>query len=78
MKIIPYYRVSSKKQGRSGLGLDAQKNAVEGFVRQYDAQIVAEYKEIETGKKADRPKLTEALGHAKLAKATDRFDDGGR
>ena len=70
MKIIPYYRVSTKKQGRSGLGLDAQKDAVEAFVRQYEAKIVAEYKEIETGKKSDRPKLTEAIGHAKLAKAT--------
>jgi DNA invertase Pin-like site-specific DNA recombinase len=69
-KIIPYYRVSTKKQGRSGLGLEAQKSAVGAFVRQYDAKILAEYKEVESGKKSDRPKLTEAIGHAKLAKAT--------
>ena len=70
MKIIPYYRVSTKKQGRSGLGLAAQKAAVETFVRQHDAKVVAEYREVETGKKSDRPKLAEAIGHAKLAKAT--------
>ena len=70
MKIITYYRVSTKKQGRSGLGLEAQRTAVEAFVRQHDATIIAEYKEVETGKKSDRPKLAEAIGHAKLAKAT--------
>jgi DNA invertase Pin-like site-specific DNA recombinase len=70
MKIIPYYRVSTKKQGRSGLGLEAQKADVETFVRQHDATIVAEYREVETGKKSHRPKLNEAIGHAKLAKAT--------
>ena len=70
MKIIPYYRVSTKKQGRSGLGLEAQKADVEAFVRQHDATILAEYREVETGKKSNRPKLTEAIGHAKLAKAT--------
>ncbi len=70
MKIISYFRVSTKKQGRSGLGLEAQKAAVVSFVRQHDATVLAEYKEIESGKKAKRPKLTEAIGHAKLAKAT--------
>ncbi|MHC4399440.1 MAG: recombinase family protein [Planctomycetota bacterium] len=70
MKIISYYRVSTKKQGLSGLGLEAQRTAVEAFVRQHDATIIAEYKEVETGKKSDRPKLAEAIGHAKLARAT--------
>ena len=70
MKIITYYRVSTKKQGRSGLGLEAQKADVEIFVRQHDATIVAEYREVETGRKSNRPKLEEAIGHAKLAKAT--------
>ena len=70
MKIIPYYRVNTKKQGRSGLGLEAQKADVEAFVRQRDAIIVSEYREVETGKNSKRPKLDEAIGHAKLAKAT--------
>jgi DNA invertase Pin-like site-specific DNA recombinase len=70
LKIIPYYRVSTKKQGRSGLGLEAQKAAVQAFVRQRNATIVAEYREVETGKKSNRPKLGEAISHAKLAKAT--------
>ena len=70
MKIVPYYRVSTRKQGRSGLGLEAQKAAVEAFIRQHDATVIAEYREVETGKKSDRPKLAEAIGHAKLAKAT--------
>ena len=70
MKIIPYYRVSTQKQARSGLGLEAQKEAVAAFVRQHDAKIIAEYKEVETGKKSDRPRLAEAISHARLAKAT--------
>ena len=70
MKIVTYYRVSTKKQGRSGLGLEAQKAAVEAFVRQHDATVVAEYREVETGKNSNRPKLNEAIGHANLAKAT--------
>jgi DNA invertase Pin-like site-specific DNA recombinase len=43
---------------------------VEVFVRQHNAAILAEYREVETGKKSSRPKLDEAIGHAKLAKAT--------
>lgn len=70
MKIVAYYRVSTKKQEDSGLGLKAQKAAVADYARQVGGEIIAEYTEVETGKSSTRPKLTEALGHAKLGRAT--------
>jgi len=54
---VAYYRVSTSKQGRSGLGLEAQRHAVEGYLNGGDWQIVGEFTEIETGKRADRPAL---------------------
>ena len=68
--IIAYYRVSTKQQGDSGLGLDGQKSAVEAFAKQTGARIVASYREVESGKLADRPELAKALAHAKRSKAT--------
>ena len=70
MKIIAYYRVSTRRQGESGLGLDGQKSAVETFAKQHAASIIGSYVEVESGKKSDRPVLAQALGHARLAKAT--------
>lgn len=70
MKIVAYYRVSTKKQGESGLGLDGQKTAVQDFAAQTKAEILREYVEVETGKRADRPELAKALAHAKRSKAT--------
>jgi len=64
MKFIVYYRVSTQRQGQSGLGLEAQKHAC----AHYD--IVAEYTEIESGKKSNRPELAKALAHAKKIGAT--------
>jgi DNA invertase Pin-like site-specific DNA recombinase len=64
-KIIAYLRVSTKKQGASGLGLEGQQAAVECYARQTGARIFAEYIEIESGKIADRPELAKALAHAK-------------
>ncbi|MDA5241028.1 recombinase family protein [Agrobacterium tumefaciens] len=61
---IAYYRVSTQRQGQSGLGLDAQQKAVQGFLQTSD-KIVAEYTEIESGKRSDRPELAKALAHAK-------------
>jgi len=69
-KIIPYYRVSTKKQGRSGLGLEAQQAEVWSFATRNGGEILAEYTEVETGKRADRPELAKAIGHAKLSGAT--------
>lgn len=69
-KIIPYYRVSTAKQGRSGLGLEGQQAAVDAFINRRGCEVVSEYTEIGTGKRADRPQLTKAIAHAKRAKAT--------
>jgi DNA invertase Pin-like site-specific DNA recombinase len=68
--IIAYYRVSTRKQGESGLGLEGQKTAVETYVRQTGSRILASYREVESGKRSDRPELAKALAHAKRMKAT--------
>jgi DNA invertase Pin-like site-specific DNA recombinase len=60
-KIIAYYRVSTSKQGRSGLGLEAQKKAVSNYAAANGSEIIGEFKEVESGKDNNRPKLTEAL-----------------
>jgi DNA invertase Pin-like site-specific DNA recombinase len=72
VKVIPYYRVSTKKQGQSGLGLEAQQAAVEQWAKANNAEIIPAppYVEIESGKKSDRPKLAAALNHARAARAT--------
>lgn len=69
-KIVAYIRVSTRKQERSGLGLEAQQEAVEQFRRQQDAVIIREYREVETGKSAARPELAKAIAEAKRARAT--------
>lgn len=68
--IIAYYRVSTAKQGRSGLGLDGQQAAVGAFVAHRGCQLLASYQEVESGKKSDRPQLARALAHAKRSRAT--------
>lgn len=70
MKAVTYYRVSTAAQGRSGLGLEAQRMAVADVCRARGLDIIAEFTEVESGKRADRPELTEALRRAKLAGAT--------
>ena len=69
---VAYYRVSTAKQGRSGLGLEAQRSAAESFVagKGADAKLLASYTEIESGKRDDRPELAKAMQHAKLTGAT--------
>lgn len=67
---IAYYRVSTHKQGRSGLGLEAQTAAATKLVAQRGGEILAAYEEIETGTgKRTRPELAKALAHARRAKA---------
>lgn len=67
--IIGYLRVSTQKQGKSGLGLEAQQAAIDAYAQQNGCTIKRCYVEIETGKIADRPELQKALAHAKMAKA---------
>lgn len=67
-RFVVYYRVSTFKQGVSGLGIDAQKASVKAFASSDD--ILAEFIEVESGTKASRPELAKALAFAKKAKAT--------
>ena len=62
-KFVAYYRVSTQKQGQSGLGLEAQRRTVEQFCR--DGHLLAEYTDIESGKNNARPELIKAIGYAK-------------
>lgn len=64
MHFVTYLRVSTDRQGKSGLGLEAQRKAVVDHVAG-KGQIAAEYVEIESGKRADRPQLARALAEAK-------------
>lgn len=67
---IPYYRVSTERQGQSGLGLDAQRSAVAAYVKAVGGRILTEFTEIESGRKDDRPILVQALHRAKVTGAT--------
>jgi DNA invertase Pin-like site-specific DNA recombinase len=58
---VAYYRVSTDRQGRSGLGLDAQRNAVANYLNGGAWTLAAEFTEVESGKNADRPQLAAAL-----------------
>lgn len=67
---VAYIRVSTAKQGQSGLGIDAQRNVVRQYLsRQAGAVLIQEYVEIESGKDNDRPKLLEAISRARLTGA---------
>ena len=68
-KFVAYFRVSTARQGRSGLGIEAQREAVKAYLNGGDWQIVAEFTEVESGKRADRPELDEALDAARLHRA---------
>lgn len=70
MKIVSYQRVSTDKQGHSGLGLEAQRAAIENYVRQCKARVIKNFIEIESGKLNERPELGKALHLAKVTGAT--------
>lgn len=68
--LIVYFRVSTDKQEKSGLGLDAQKTAVKAYAARTGASVLARYTETESGKNNDRPQLAKALAHARRSRAT--------
>ena len=70
MQIVSYLRVSTAKQGLSGLGLEAQRAAVKHFTAAGGHTLVAEFLEVESGRKADRPQLAAALTSCRLHRAT--------
>jgi len=65
---IGYYRVSTQKQGVSGLGLDSQKSAVHSFIG--NRSLIAEFKDIESGKNDFRPELLKAIQKTKETGST--------
>jgi len=70
MRIIAYERVSTARQGASGLGLEAQRRAIEAFAVQRGATLIARFTEVESGRCPDRPELAKALHLAKVTGAT--------
>ncbi len=68
--LIAYYRVSTQQQGRSGLGLDAQKEAVARYIAgDPKRRLIGEYEEVESGRKDDRPQLRAALAACRAQRA---------
>lgn len=69
MEYVAYYRVSTKKQGESGLGLDAQMYSAKNFLKTSD-KIIKEFIEVESGKQNRRERLNEAINFARINKYT--------
>ena len=66
---VAYYRVSTARQGASGLGIEAQREAVTRYLNGGDWRIVGEFTEVESGKRADRPELDAALATCRVHRA---------
>ncbi|MBC7737882.1 MAG: recombinase family protein [Candidatus Saccharibacteria bacterium] len=69
-RFVAYERVSTARQGQSGLGLEAQRNAIQGFAASKGAEVLARFTEVESGKNSNRPELGKALHLAKVTGAT--------
>ena len=69
-KFVAYYRVSTVRQGRSGLGLEAQQQTVLDFLNGGRWQLVAEHTEVESGAANERPQLARALAACRIHRAT--------
>lgn len=69
-RFVAYYRVSTAKQGHSGLGLEAQQQAVRQYLNGGAWELVGEFTEVESGKRDDRPQLAAALAACRRYKAT--------
>ncbi len=65
-RYVAYFRVSTDRQGRSGLGLDAQRDAVAAFLDGGGRKVVAEFQEVESGRDDDRPELAKAVARCRL------------
>jgi DNA invertase Pin-like site-specific DNA recombinase len=70
LRLVAYERVSTARQGASGLGLEAQRTAIDAFARSRGATVLARFTEVESGKLATRPELSHALQLARLTGAT--------
>lgn len=70
MQYVAYYRVSTDKQGKSGLGLESQQASVASFIEKRGGKLLEAFTEVESGKRSDRPKLDKALRRCLLTGAT--------
>ena len=68
-QFVAYYRVSTDRQGKSGLGLQAQRDAVAKYVAGTNGVVAAEFEEVESGKRNDRPQLAAALAACRARRA---------
>jgi DNA invertase Pin-like site-specific DNA recombinase len=68
-RLVEYRRVSTSKQGISGLGMKAQEECVRRYCQANNAKVIATYTEVESGRRASRPELQKAIMHAKRANA---------
>ena len=69
-RFIAYERVSTARQGVSGLGLEAQRRSIDAFAASRNAEVLARFTEVESGRNPDRPELAKALHLSKITGAT--------
>jgi DNA invertase Pin-like site-specific DNA recombinase len=70
LRLVAYERVSTARQGKSGLGLEAQGKAIDDFAVSRGAAVLARFTEVESGRKVDRPELRKAIELARLTGST--------